>query len=235
MLPNLWTKNPSLNFCCWAKLSDFPCNVFLCTVFYPTDQDQGAYTPVLFISGLKGMVYPAFYSMANLASYGYVVAGIDPYWPVEMAAMKKADKGAKKPIGKSDAEKSFELFHWVCNILTFSLHWLFLSSEIFVKFLFFNRRGTLTPLPFPHHSHTLAHCFSLRTTWSAKCSQLNRYTMWPWTGANLVFLVTQLGQTFWLWCWCRDARWRLTTSDKKAVDRVPVPVLVFLELLLEMF
>lgn len=51
------------------------------------------------------MVYPNFYStvMANFAAYGYVVAGTDPYWPVESI---KSDK--------TDTEKTFELLQWVC-------------------------------------------------------------------------------------------------------------------------
>ena len=51
-------------------------------VFYPTD--PGTYAPVVFIPGGDGIVYAEWYSvaMSNFASYGYIIAGVDLFWPV---------------------------------------------------------------------------------------------------------------------------------------------------------
>ena len=95
------------------------------TVHYPTV--AGTYAPILFIPGFKGVVYPAFYTtvLSKFASYGYVVAAIDPYWPavkkghgVDDVVIKKLDERSGKEIGKSDAEKSFELLNWVSKLVS---------------------------------------------------------------------------------------------------------------------
>ena len=101
-----------------------PC---LSAVFYPTV--AGSYAPILFISGFKGVVYPAFYSTAisNLASYGYVVLSIDPYWPAEASKMKPHPLGGdhlmgrgggsweeeRQDVDETNVEKTFELLQWV--------------------------------------------------------------------------------------------------------------------------
>lgn len=92
-------------------------------MFYPVK--AGSYTPVLFISGLYGSVYPSFYSTAisNLASYGYVVASIDPYWPAAgVAGWRAREEGRGRDTWrlrlsqeeiKNNAERSFQLLQWV--------------------------------------------------------------------------------------------------------------------------
>ncbi len=70
-------------------------------VFYPTV--PGIYIPIVFLPGLFTMVYTEAYStvLSNLASYGYIVAGIDLFWPVE-------------PARESDPpETVFEVIQWV--------------------------------------------------------------------------------------------------------------------------
>lgn len=95
-------------------------------VLFPTT--AGYFTPLLFIPGLGGVVYPADYSTvtSNVASYGYVVIGIDPYWPatkVGVAGMKRGGAlrgGAAwmegEGLGKTSAEKAFQMLLWVRHL-----------------------------------------------------------------------------------------------------------------------
>ena len=87
-------------------------------VFYPST--PGRYTPLLFIPGFNGAVYPSFYSVVstNLASYGYVVASIDLYWPTDRREVGRAvwdgvNVALGQDISKTNAEKSFQLIQWV--------------------------------------------------------------------------------------------------------------------------
>ena len=79
------------------------------TVYFPSS--PGTYVPILFISGLNGVVFPEFYStvLANFAAYGYIIAGIDPYYPV----LASIDDSVQADIEKSLPEKTFELLKWV--------------------------------------------------------------------------------------------------------------------------
>ena len=79
------------------------------TVYFPSS--PGTYVPILFISGLNGVVFPEFYStvLANFAAYGYIIAGIDPYYPV----LASIDDSVRADIEKSLPEKTFELLKWV--------------------------------------------------------------------------------------------------------------------------
>ena len=80
--------------------------ISISAVFYPTD--PGSYAPVVFVPGFDGVVYAEWYSVAmnNLAGYGYVIAGVDLFWPV----MDKASKlyGINDP-----PETVFEVIQWV--------------------------------------------------------------------------------------------------------------------------
>ena len=69
------------------------------------------YVPILFIPGLNGVVSPEYYStvMANFASYGYIIAGTNPFYPVLTAA----DDNVLLKVGESLPEKTFELLQWV--------------------------------------------------------------------------------------------------------------------------
>ena len=75
-------------------------------VYYPTS--PGVYVPILFIPGLNGLVFPEFYStvLSNFASYGYIVAGIDPFYPA-------IDAESAVKVRESLPEKTFELLKWV--------------------------------------------------------------------------------------------------------------------------
>ena len=81
-------------------------SIILLTVYYPTS--PGMYVPILFVPGLNGVVFPEFYStvMANFAAYGYVIAGIDPYYPALAA-------DAREEIVKSIPEETFKVLKWV--------------------------------------------------------------------------------------------------------------------------
>ncbi len=71
---------------------------------YPTD--PGVYVPLLFIPGLNGVVYPEVYSTVTtrLASYGYLLASVDLYWPVE--------EDNHEDVGRN-AELAFKVLQWV--------------------------------------------------------------------------------------------------------------------------
>ena len=92
-------------------------------MYYPTN--AGVYTPILFIPGFNGVVYPSFYTTAisKFASYGYVVAAIDLYWPASAAELKEGFGGVVreglggKDLGKSNANKTFDLIQWVSPAL----------------------------------------------------------------------------------------------------------------------
>jgi hypothetical protein len=47
--------------------------------------------------------------MANFAAYGYIIAGIDPYYPV-LAGDARAPRAE---IGKSVPEETFKVLKWV--------------------------------------------------------------------------------------------------------------------------
>ena len=47
--------------------------------------------------------------MANFASYGYIIAGIDPYYP----AVDESPWRHNKYIVKSLPDETFELLRWV--------------------------------------------------------------------------------------------------------------------------
>ena len=66
------------------------------------------YVPILFIPGLNGVAYPELYStaMANFAAYGYIIAGIDPYYPALVA-------DTQAEIIKRLPEETFKLLKWV--------------------------------------------------------------------------------------------------------------------------
>ena len=80
------------------------------TVYYPTS--PGTYVPILFIPGLNGVVFPEFYStaMANFAAYGYIIAGIDPYYP---ALAGVHNDNIRTEVRKSLPEETFGLLKWV--------------------------------------------------------------------------------------------------------------------------
>ena len=68
------------------------------------------YVPILFIPGLNGAMLPEMYStvMANFAAYGYIVIGINPFYPL-------LDSAQEEGIIKSLPEKAFEELRWVRN------------------------------------------------------------------------------------------------------------------------
>lgn len=92
-------------------------------VVYPTD--PGEYTPLFFIPGLNGAVYPELYSTVSsrIASFGYVLIEVDLYWPVEDALLNQnlifeGNKGNKLFIDDDDnlkrnPELAFKVLDWV--------------------------------------------------------------------------------------------------------------------------
>ena len=75
-------------------------------VYYPST--PGMYIPIFFIPGLNGVVFPEFYStvLANFAAFGYIVAGIDPFYPA-------VDSIQPEITEKTLPEKAFEELRWV--------------------------------------------------------------------------------------------------------------------------
>ena len=80
-------------------------------MFYPTD--PGTYAPVVFIPGINGAIYTEWHSvvLSHFASYGYIIAGMDLFWPVmgeasELHGFKTLLPGPKNV---------FEAIQWVSN------------------------------------------------------------------------------------------------------------------------
>ena len=78
---------------------------FPTSVFYPAP--PGTYVPIVFIPGVFTLVTAESYAtvLANFASYGFVVAGVDLFWP--------ADKREGEFPGP---ETVFEVIQWVCGV-----------------------------------------------------------------------------------------------------------------------
>lgn len=96
----------------------------LTTVFYPTI--PGNYAPILFLPGLNGLVYPELYStvMSNFAAYGYIVAGVDPFWPaVSLTKERLKDQLTQERVpgvvyvSEKLPDETFHLLQWViCSV-----------------------------------------------------------------------------------------------------------------------
>ena len=74
--------------------------------------EAGTYAPIFFIPGWHGLIYSEWYStvLAKFAGYGYIVAAVDPHWPI----LENLKRGAFAS-GKSAAEPElmFEDIQWV--------------------------------------------------------------------------------------------------------------------------
>ena len=96
---------------------------------YPID--PGEYTPILFIPGLNGVVYPEVYSTvsARIASFGYVLIEVDLYWPAEDTFLNEQSiAGLNKPSEpfledvdnlKRNPELAFKVLNWVSYEICF--------------------------------------------------------------------------------------------------------------------
>ncbi len=82
-------------------------------MFHPTA--PGTYVPIIFLPGLFTVVYAEAYAtvLSNFASYGYIVAGIDLFWPVEPARETVGLEPARETVGP---ETVFEVIQWVRTI-----------------------------------------------------------------------------------------------------------------------
>ena len=88
-------------------------------VFYPTR--PGSYVPIVFVPVfIRAILYTEFYTtvLANLAGYGYIVAGMDLFWPVVDAKWKSAGLKWQHGLGAEPEPKLvFETIQWVCIYL----------------------------------------------------------------------------------------------------------------------
>ena len=90
---------------------------------YPIE--PGEYTPVLFIPGLNGVVYPEVYSTisSRIASFGYVLIEVNLYSPFEDTLLdeqsivginKRSDYFLEDVDNlKRDPELAFKVLDWV--------------------------------------------------------------------------------------------------------------------------
>ena len=97
--------------------------MFLATVFYPAI--PGNYTPILFVPGLNGLVYPELYSttMLNFAAFGYIVAGVDPFWPAVSLPANRVKESSlftrerftntERDVSDKLPAETFRLLQWV--------------------------------------------------------------------------------------------------------------------------
>ena len=120
-------------------------------VYYPTT--PGTYVPILFVPGLNGIVFPEFYStvMANFASYGYIIAGIDPYYPAV------DEPTSRNYVEKSLPEETFELLRWV-STNRYSLRLSVIVSGLYRNCVYTHGRIHTCTLSDIHHIHVHVHC-----------------------------------------------------------------------------
>ena len=78
--------------------------------------DPGQYIPLFFVPGLNGVVYPEFYSTVTtrLASYGYLIAGVDLYWPALIGGSAHPSKENLR--SDRNPELSFKVLEWVGDV-----------------------------------------------------------------------------------------------------------------------
>ena len=96
---------------------------------YPIE--PGEYTPILFIPGLNGVVYPEVYSTvsARIASFGYVLIEVDLYWPVEdtlldeqsIVGINKRSDFILEDVDnlKRNPELAFKVLDWVRDKISY--------------------------------------------------------------------------------------------------------------------
>ena len=85
-------------------------------VFFPTT--PGTYAPVLFVPGVFTLVATELYStvLAHFASYGYIVFGVDLFWPLAGEAGWR--KWSQEFVPEEhEYEKMFDVINWVCHAL----------------------------------------------------------------------------------------------------------------------
>ena len=81
-------------------------------MFFPTA--QGTYAPVLFVPGVFTFVVTELYStvLAHFASYGYIVFGVDLFWP--LAGQEKwRERSRESAPEEHEYEKMFDVINWV--------------------------------------------------------------------------------------------------------------------------
>ena len=109
-LPNGFDEPPGLNSKC-ASLIDH--SYFSpVAVFFPTT--PGTYAPVLFVPGVFTFVVTELYStvLAHFASYGYIVFGVDLFWPLAGQA-KWRERSRESAPEEHEYEKMFDVINWV--------------------------------------------------------------------------------------------------------------------------
>ena len=85
-------------------------------VFFPTT--PGTYAPVLFAPGVFTSIVTELYStvLAHFASYGYIVAGVDLFWPVVPTEWEGLEKWSREFAPEEhEYEKLFDVINWVCH------------------------------------------------------------------------------------------------------------------------
>lgn len=109
-LPNGFNEPPGLNYKC-ASLIDHSYFSPI-AVFFPTT--PGTYAPVLFVPGVFTFVVTELYStvLAHFASYGYIVFGVDLFWP--LAGQEKWRERSRESVPEEhEYEKMFDVINWV--------------------------------------------------------------------------------------------------------------------------
>ena len=162
---------------------------------YPTV--PGEYVPLLFVPGLNGVVYPEVYSTVTtrLASYGYLLASVDLYWPV----MRDTHE-SREDVGRN-AELAFKVLQWVSCYPPLFFYTILDSKTKSWSFQYTYHQGLAYYRPLIPRTKIFLYCaltvirsvlwhLSWWFTWRATICPLLAPPMWLWTGGGWVSSAT---------------------------------------------
>ena len=87
------------------------------SAYFPTS--KGSYAPIVFVSGLYGLLYAEWYSdvLTKLASHGFIVMGVDTFWPAaSMQASRREENTSARIDINEEPEFMFKIVQWVSDM-----------------------------------------------------------------------------------------------------------------------